>query len=207
MHFLGSVMLIVLLVFSYLFSAEAIAININHEQSVMSVLGVLLAIALFLERAVDVFLSAWRSEKADLLDSDIAILEEKVKKIDEKLANPSPLVNVGKINQERADLQNKLDTARIDRTKYRIKSRHWAIWGSLIAGLVIAAVGVRVLAALFTFKTGGDPGVQYKLFNMIDVLVTGGLLAGGSAAINELMKLYTGSLQSTRQQIAQKTNT
>ena len=58
---------------------------------------------------------------------------------------------------------------------------------SLIVGIVVSFAGVRFLEPFFDVKTSG---FQAILFHAIDILLTAGLLSGGSDAIHQITSLY-----------------
>ena len=67
---------------------------------------------------------------------------------------------------------------------YKAKTGIFTMVISFITGLVIASVGVRVLGPLF--DTNELTRVQGILFDAIDIVITAGLIAGGSKGINTL---------------------
>jgi hypothetical protein len=67
---------------------------------------------------------------------------------------------------------------------FKAKTGIFAMTISFITGLVIAAVGVRVMGPLF--DSSGLSYSQSLFFNAIDIVITAGLIAGGSKGINSL---------------------
>ena len=68
---------------------------------------------------------------------------------------------------------------------YRSDTAVLTIRTSLVIGIIISAAGFRILDTLFvTENIKGD--FQSILFGMTDILLSAGVLAGGSAAIHEL---------------------
>ncbi len=70
---------------------------------------------------------------------------------------------------------------------YRMVTAQRALWISFVFGLLISLVGVRTLAGLV------DPGALEKLgklhsflFSFVDIVLTGGVIAGGSTAIDKI---------------------
>ena len=84
------------------------------------------------------------------------------------------------LRQQLEDVEENLET-------YRSNTRNIISLLSLLAGIVISLAGVRILQ---TFADVALEGKQLSLFNAIDVLLTGGLLAGGSAGVHRLTKVY-----------------
>lgn len=142
----------------------------------------LAVVALFMERSIEVFLSAWRSSEADRLDNTIERLKSDLTK------TPNDV-----------QIQTELKGTEKERVAYRSTSRRYALWGGLLVGVLISAAGLRLLGYLYTNPV--SPGMQQTLFHALDIALTGGLLAGGSGLINDLMKVYTSFTQETRRKM------
>ena len=94
------------------------------------------------------------------------------------------------------------------RTTFRIASREIALWVGLLIGIAISAAGVRTLTTFL------DPvainalresnGNQYNVLNIVDMTITGSMLAGGSEAINKLTKAYNSFMQATTEKAKNK---
>lgn len=132
------------------------------------VFGYVLLICLFLERAIEVFLSALRGGGADMLDLQLEELAG--------LAAPT------------AAQQERWHQLQRERSAYRSHSRLIAQQMGLCFGLIVALVGVRILDQLVAETPAG---IQGRMFVMVDVLLTGSVLAGGSDAVNKLTKAYS----------------
>ncbi|UTA47816.1 hypothetical protein L1F30_16880 [Simiduia sp. 21SJ11W-1] len=132
------------------------------------VFGYVVLVCLFLERAIEVFLSALRGGGADRLDQQLQSFDA-IHKLD---------------TEARAEFQA-LQLARAD---YRSHSRLIAQQMGLCMGLLIALVGLRILEQLVVAPPAG---LQGRWFTCIDILLTGSVLAGGSDAVNKLTKAYS----------------
>jgi hypothetical protein len=110
----------------------------NHALSDLpTMFGYLVMISLFVERTIEVFLSAWRSQGADELDLKIATIQKKIIKADKDQENPDSVKNsLDFINQEFEKLQEK-------RAIYSAESRSLAHWFGLGIGVMVSLVGVR----------------------------------------------------------------
>lgn len=80
-------------------------------------------------------------------------------------------------------------------TEYKEHTRRFAFTAAVLIGIAIAAVGLRMLEQL------ADPGqfgrltnVQRIVFQTVDVLLTGTLLAGGADTFHKLVSLVTNTL-------------
>lgn len=134
------------------------------QDPLLRVPGILMTVvmlSLFVERAVEVVLSSLRSGGADRLD----------------LALDNTPVGT--------DVHRALMCERAD---YRAHSRLIAQQLALGFGLLIALVGIRILAGL-VYEV--PAGWQNRLFHMLDILLTGSVIAGGSDAANKLTKAYS----------------
>ena len=69
-------------------------------------------------------------------------------------------------------------------------------------GLVISLVGIRTLITLVTPESYAALSVlQKNLFTMVDVLVTGGLIAGGSDGIHKILQTFLDLMDKTSRNI------
>ena len=80
------------------------------------------------------------------------------------------------------------------RTQYRADSRFISQWFGLGIGVVIGFVGVRVLDSIV--NTTALSGVQQSIFVVVDIFLTGAVIAGGSESINKIMKVYNSFMDS-----------
>jgi hypothetical protein len=173
--------------FPYAIAAAIICVPFFKVSGVLTMQGVtmekiwmqimaLFVVSLFLERAVDVFLTVTRNEKSEHLRHSIRQVKSAHK---EKMGDNTA------ISRETIDpLENELHA-------HRSQTRSIALWTSFIVGLLVALVGVRTLQPIFC-PDGKFPllGNQIKWFQAMDIFITGGLLAGGSEGFHEIIKLY-----------------
>ena len=89
--------------------------------------------------------------------------------------------------EELKNFRRLLEEAKDDVSNYRNITKNIIALLSLLAGVVISLAGIRILQS---FTDVSLVGKQLSLFNAIDVLLTGGLLAGGSAGVHRLTKVY-----------------
>mgnify|MGYP006971718253 CR=1 FL=1 len=161
-------------------------------------LGILLVIAIFMERAIEIFLSTWRSGGADRRDARIQDLRDEISLAVHaaEAAKRDNRPDKEKQARERAeDKEAALKEALKDRADYRIESREVALRGGFLLGVFIAAVGVRGLEGVVIVPEGTD--AQFVCFRLIDILVTGAALSGGSEFFNQFIKLLKTFMQTT----------
>lgn len=155
--------------------------------------GYLVLISLFVERTIEVFLSAWRSQEADELDLEIG---NKKKRIEESIKPSAGQQGDADPGREAIkELKKELEDLEKERTIYRAKSRFIAQWLGLGIGMLVSLVGVRVLGNIVDIST---LTAKHKgAFIVVDIMLTGAVLAGGSEAINKIMKIYNSFMNST----------
>ena len=175
-------------VFGALFLEEYVFNPISVD-FIAGILIPIFVIAVFLERAQEVFVTVWR-------DIDRTTLERKVKRLTEEMKGNKKEGEVAKASEE-------LETAKLDLDQYKASTKRWAFLFSLSLGILISIVGVRALRPLTSMDA--DPtGFQRFLFNFADIVLTGALIGGGSEGIHRVMSVITDFLGMTRKLIAQR---
>ena len=138
-------------------------------QSILSVLTPLLVISLFLERALEVFIGVKREPKR----GELARTMDAAKGIEKT-----------KCEQALADYKSATGTV--------------AFYAAVLGGLLISVAGVRCLWPLLEPSSLIPNPTQFSLFNTMDVILTAGLLAGGSEGIHRIMGVITDWLAKKR---------
>ncbi len=177
------VILLVLVGITIWGNPQGIPLNRIQPADVLQIIMVLFVIALFLERAMDVFLTTWRAPQSEQLAVEIAALKENL----EQRPNDEELM--GQKREKEAELN-----------QFKRTTRTIAMWTGFILGMIVALAGIRALFPLVDahgFQT--IPAWQQTLFRLLDVLITGGLLAGGSDGIHKLAEVYRAFMESTKQ--------
>jgi len=181
---IGIIAFLFIIVIGGAFSPSHSAFFENFTDKLPITIGYIFLISLFVERAIEIFLSAWRSEGADQLDLSIA---QAIEELEEEQNQ-----NSKKIKLELKDLKKK-------RMTYSAKSRIQALWIGLIISALIACVGIRILGTIVDITNMSD--LQKSLFTGVDIMLTSAVLAGGSDAINKLMKIYNSFMITTNNKI------
>jgi len=161
----------------------------DHAVSqVGSFLGVAFVISIFLERAIEVFISVWRNPDAARLDVQLERLEQLLKETE------SP--------KEKSQVRAHLDQLKITRARYKVDTQTLAMWVSFFSGLLISVAGLRCLETLVVAENLASlSDKQQFLFRMVDVLLTGGLIAGGSEGLHKISQVYTTFIDTTKQRL------
>ena len=164
------------------------------KQLITDLLVSLFVAAVVLERAMEIFITVWRGIACAEIEARIAEAEEREAEAKQK-------------NNKQAQGQafNDRLTAQTELEEYKAKTRKIAFISGLSAGIVISIIGVRVLHPLM------NPGVQLQegqqaFFNFVDIILTGGLIGGGSEGIHQIFSVIIDFLDKTRTKIKQSEN-
>ncbi len=143
--------------------------------------GPLILIALFIERALEVFLTPLRGGESDEKTEEL----KKKKELIEKKETAQATI----LEDERNDVKQKT----LELTKYKAGTRQIAFVAALVLGILVSALGVRGLGLFVDPAAFADlSAVQRNLFNAVDVLLTGALLGGGADGLHKLVSVFTG---------------
>jgi hypothetical protein len=141
----------------------------------------LFLIALLAERALEVFVGTWRSPGASQLQLMVRNAKETLARIE---ASPHP--------DEPAlrEARTRLEGAERDEERYRCTTKQVALWTGLALGLLLSAVGVRCLETLTASAPDALSATQTAGFRLVDGLLTGGVIAGGSEGIHRVVTIF-----------------
>jgi hypothetical protein len=155
---------------------------------VIQLLTVLFLAAVLAERALEIFVGTWRTAAATQLELTVHGLEEDVA----RLSAESP------VDQRAvADARAALDKARRQERQYRCGTRQAALRVGLALGLLVSGVGLRALETFIDPALSGWSANQSAAFRLVDVLLTGGVIAGGSEGIHRIATVFDNFLSST----------
>ncbi|WP_115718058.1 hypothetical protein [Gallaecimonas mangrovi] len=185
----GAAIIVGLAATTYFSTPQVLNFKPDAITNVPALFGYLVLISLLVERATEIFLSTWRSSGADKLDLELRQRQEALKAAQGNSIEPQ--------QKALAELQHQ-------RTLYRAQSRQMAQWIGLTIGTLVSLVGVRILGSLV--EAMPSQPWQHHLFVTLDVLLSGTVLAGGSDAVNKIMKLYTSAMETTAQRMQNASN-
>ena len=134
-------------------------------------LGILYIVALFVERAVEVLIKVWRQ-------GGKVHLQEEITK------------NEGN-DEDKTVSKRKLG-------EYKAGTQRRALLAGLTLGILVSVSGVRLLGPIFQLDSSDALTFQLGVFQFTDIVITAGLIAGGSATIHELMALIDDFLRVSR---------
>lgn len=184
--------------------------------AVVDLLTPVFLVALFVERALEVFVSTGRklgrAEKDRALDrakEKIAQLNARLKMFRDQLdapgtANLTPAERtavqdrIQNINGILPEDQRKLRNAQAHLDDYKDETARIAFVIGTLFGLVIALAGLRVVTPLVDFELANWGWFQLFLFHSLDVLLTAGLLAGGASGIHQIIMVFGDFTAQTR---------
>jgi hypothetical protein len=142
------------------------------QGEMLDMVTALVVIAIFAERSVEVVLVTVRTPQRQRIEYQISQLQalSETRTDDEKLAH------------RLCEKVYELDV-------YKLGTARFAHWLSFFFGLLISLAGIRALSALVdpeTLKIIQNSTLHGTFFGAVDVIVTGGVIAGGSAAIDKM---------------------
>ena len=156
-----------------------------------SAVGQLLAtffvLALFVERTLEVFITAWRGEETVKRESEVAAVQAALVP---DPANPA-------LEAMKAEMKAKSDWL----IEYKCETQAIALRCGLVLGILVAAVAVRAFPTFVELPASANPTVwvarQSVTLKVLDTLISGGIIGGGSEAIHKMMNVITGFFDAT----------
>ncbi len=233
---LGSLFIIALIFSSAFLFPNSVTFRPFGVNEVTQLLTLLALVSLFLERALEVFINTWRGPREEQLNNEIAnnerVIDEKSKLREAKIEQPQGLVQTTETEVSRAprrvvkevavkpipaeteeltdELRDELEKLRKnqqERSRYKSETRKIALWTALVVGLLVSGVGLRSLDTLVQPVQGSMySGVQSLVLRCLDVLLTGGLIAGGSDGIHKITQLFTTFFEENRDRLRDRPN-
>jgi hypothetical protein len=159
-------------------------------------IGWLVAVALIIERAVEVIVMVFRDPQADLLDEAESQAAEALQSAETAaVAVAADPAAAAPSKAQAADTATKarltLAAARRRTIVYRSGTKMLALRVGFVFGVAVSLAGVRALGGLLPDKT-----VVSALFTVVDVVITGAMLAGGSEGIHRMANVFTSFMDS-----------
>lgn len=195
---------------------------------ITQLLTFLVLISLFLERALEVFITTWRRPGEEVFDNKIHYCERQITELKEEIgrkgkqletvATKTTREDLSKSEERTAFVQGPGDTTgllnelekqitlmsdvTVERGRYKSRTRKIALWSALFVGILVSGVGIRALETLVQFKELASKPLFYQgqlfIFRSLDTLLTGGLIAGGSEGIHKVVQVFTTFLEETQ---------
>jgi hypothetical protein len=162
-----------LAVFAVIFGQFFLALEFteNIGRAVLDRLLAISVVALFLERAIEVYVTSSRRL------GELGILER-----------------IEEAREDAPDDRRLLRSLRRRLALYKLETQRIAFVVSLLFGVLIACTGLRVLDGLIVLSDEfrRDPVWQGRVWFAVDILLTGGVIGGGAAGIHELINTLSG---------------
>jgi len=165
-----------LAVFAAVFGQFFLALEFTDDiwKAAIDRLLAIAVVALFLERAIEVYIVGWRRLGEQALRNRLAAYAE----------------DYPDDRRGQRDLE-------WDLTHYRLETQRLTFIIALVFGVLIAVTGLRVLDGLVTISPGlrANPTWHTNTWYTVDILLSGGVIGGGAAGIQQLIATLTGTLR------------
>jgi hypothetical protein len=155
---------------------------------VAQLITILFVVALLAERALEIFVGTWRGAAATQHEITLRALAQEVARLEQL-----PPAERGGLAEARAALEK----ARRQEQQYRCATRQVALWAGLALGLLVSGVGLRALETLIDPALNGWSATQGAAFRLVDVVLTGGVIAGGSEGIHRIATVFDNFMNAT----------
>jgi hypothetical protein len=163
--------------------------GVAEVAQLLTILGV---VALLAERALEIFVGTWRSPGASQLELTVRTLDQEVTRLEG--SSESDRRSLG-------DARGALEKARRQERQYRCVTRQVTLWVGLALGLLVSGVGLRALETLIDPALSGWSAGQSTAFRLVDVVLTGGVIAGGSEGIHRMATVFDSFLSATAKRV------
>jgi hypothetical protein len=210
-----------------LFAAATVSTGLTFRgdlsSTLPSVASTLLFVSLFVERVIEVFVSAWSDRDADEHQQNLEYWQSRQGQLKGEIAdliselnasNPPNDERKATINElfkvKRADIEDARANEDVEAKALipsAARTRRISTWIGLAVGILVSAAGFRFLGQMVSLDSIYNPAkgahtTQYALFVVADVLLTGAVLAGGSKAVHQIFSVYDEFMKSTQDNLA-----
>lgn len=142
---------------------------------VADLMAVMLFLSLTLERALEVFAGTFRDPGKQQLKNMHALAVSELRDCE-----AGEIARRDRLHQQALSLELALG-------RYGAETQRLMLMLGLVLGLLTSLGGARILGALDDSSLGTDNSLQSAAFNVVDVFLTGSLLAGGSHGIHRIL--------------------
>ena len=191
-------------------------------------LASLFVITIFVERSLAVINDIWLGEEREKQERRVLLLEqrltatradiERAQTVREDLAKRAipatdaaaaaiaqqAQTEMASLRTEADQIEVSLESATATSTSIEAKQDRLRLELGFLFSLLISAVGVRTLEALLNVDAAGLSNHQAGAFRAADILLTAGLIAGGSSGINSIADLIGTYVEASRKRAAQR---
>lgn len=106
---------------------------------------------------------------------------------------------------EQAERPDEYKSARQELAQYKAKTQRLALLLSLAFGIVICSAGVGILSELLQELPADAPPIQAPLLRATDIVLTAGLIAGGSDAFHHFLNSIVSYFRNANEQMPRRT--
>ena len=174
--------------------------NVNLERILAQTLLYPLIISIILERSLEVFVKVFRSPGKEEISVKIQKIERDIKALEKSDFSPE---KGEEIEFKKADLCELL----FERIEYNSQTRNFTLSIAMIFGVFLSISGVQILEflgrGLGGIVTENLSGLQRVIFRAIDILLSAGLIAGGSQSFHQLMTVYNNVMDTASHNVEQ----
>jgi len=150
-------------------------------EALLALFAKLITIALFIERTVEVLLTPWRGLESHRMTARVKQAKAKAEK--------------GEVDSVA------VSNAEEELTEFKDRTRRIAFLMALALGMTISAVGFRGLEFFVDPNSIREPSEQLIAFRVLDVLVTGALLAGKAEGLHRMVSVFTSQLDKSTERV------
>jgi hypothetical protein len=214
--------------------AKGIGFKTDILAKTTDLLASLLVITVFVERSLAIINDIWLGEERAKQERQVLLLEarltaartdiERAQAVRAEIAKrPIPATGaataaaqsiaaiaqqaqteMASLRTEAEQISASLDGATTALTSVEAKQDRSRLEFGFLFSLFISAVGVRTLDALLNVDAAGLSNHQAGAFRVADILLTAGLIAGGSSGINSIADLIGTYVEASRKRAAQR---
>jgi hypothetical protein len=159
-----------------------LSFGVDH---VLRLLTSAILLALFIERTVLVMLLAWKGKDRAELARNMEFVGQR-KRLELK-------------EDKKVDADPEVQEAKEAYDVYRAESRQAGTLMCFGLGVIISALGVRLIEPLLDPRIVAEWNhLQYRLFAVVDVFITGALLGGGANGLHSILDWFQSAVDAQR---------
>ena len=213
------VAVVVLILCIFIAPIGGIAFSVREDalkaETIITILAPAFLSALFIERAVEIFVVSLRKNNRQLLDSTLSKLDQKIKNLPALTANPTPR-QTANLEQQLKELEGSKAAITEKIAIYKRGTTKLSSVFSLIFSFLIALIGIRLLSPFFTIEysdclsglnitpedcPSGLDNLRdfYVWFIRLDVFISTFVIAGGAAGMHSIIDAITSFADRTKQ--------
>jgi hypothetical protein len=144
---------------------------------------------LIVERSLEVFVTTWRGVESAYLKQKIVELQS------------VPAIDLTSDLTSKVGDNEELNNVKEELARYKAKTSKLSLWAGLLIGILTSFVGIRILETFIDVRASDINEIQLRAFRILDIFLTGGLIAGGSKGFHQIMSIYEEFMEATTRKI------